>query len=408
MSGTIDVDVDARPRDQPAVRVDQGAGARIDQAGEARSARIESLRALAALSVLASHAFLYSYVSGTITHRYVNRVVLEGGFGGVDFFFVLSGYLLFWPFARSTFATREAVDVGRYALNRALRILPLYYVAVVVLLILQQHGGTFTQWWHFALFAENFSTSTLYTVDSPMWTLAVEVQFYVLLPLIALLVARLSRGSRTAAISILLVLSVASFVSRQVVFWHGHPPSSALQASLITLFSFFALGMVLALVRVSWLERSPRWLAGAAGNSDLWILCSLPLWALVSWRYSYEAAAGLASVLIIGACVLPLRRGAFVALTENRLLALIGLTSYSIYLLHSPILLAITNHSVTSTVFGGTVPTTAHFLKLLVAGAVLTCLISMVTYRVIEAPALRLRQRWARSAPPAMAAPASE
>jgi peptidoglycan/LPS O-acetylase OafA/YrhL len=404
VSGTLDVD--ARALDPVPASVDQGplTGARVDQAGEARSARIESLRALAALSVLASHAFLYSYVSPTITDPYVHRVVLEGGFGGVDFFFVLSGYLLFWPFARSAFATHEPVSVRRYALNRALRILPLYYVVVVVLLLVQQHGGTFTQWWHFGLFAENFSTSTLYSLDSPMWTLAVEVQFYVLLPVIALLVAGASRGSRAAAISILLVLSMASFVSRQLVFWHGHPANSALQSSLVTLFSFFALGMILALVRVSWLERAPRWLAGPAGRSDLWILCSVPLWALVSWRYSYEAAAGLASVLIVGACVLPLRRGVFVAVTENRLLALVGLTSYSIYLLHSPILLAITNHSVTSTVFGGAVPTTAHFLKLLAAGAAITCVVSALTYRAIEAPALRLRRRWARSAPPPVAA----
>jgi len=384
------------------------AGAVIAQAGEARSARIESLRALAALSVVMGHAFLYCYVSATITHKYLNRVLLEGGFGGVDFFFVLSGYLLFWPFARSSFATGETVSIRRYALNRALRILPLYYVVVIVLFVLQHHGGTAGQWWRFGVFAQNFSSSTLYSLDSPMWTLAVEVQFYVGLPFIAWGLARLSRGSRPAAIAILLAVSAASFAARQVVFWHGHPPNETLGASLPTLFSFFAVGMVLALVRVGWLQRPPHWLSGRAGSSNLWVLCSVPLWALVSWRYSWEPAAALASVLIIGACVLPLRRGVFVGLTENRLLSQLGLASYSIYLWHSPILLAITNHSVTSTVFGGAVPTTGHFAKLLVLGGGASCLFALLSYRVIEAPALRLRRRWARSAPPTVAAGAPD
>ena len=408
MSGSPEVD--ARPIDSRTARVDQGpaSGARIAQAGEARSARIESLRALAALSVLGAHAFLYSYVSATITDQYAHRVILEGGFGGVDLFFVLSGYLLYWPFARSSFATGEKVDLRRYALNRALRILPLYYVVVAVLLVLQHHGGTPGQWWRFGLFAENFSSSTLYTIDSPMWSLAVEVQFYVLLPFVALLIARLARGSRGAAIAILIVVAIASFVLRQVVFWHATPPNTVLQNSIPTLFSFFAVGMVLALLRVEWLEKPPRWLRGPAASSNAWILCSLALWALVSWRYSYEPAAALASALIVGACVLPLRRGVFVRVTENRALSRLGLASYSIYLWHVPILLAITNGSLTSSGFTGAVPTTAHFLKLLAAGAVVSCLFALGSYRVIEEPALRLRRRWARSSAPTVTVAASK
>lgn len=271
-----------------------------------------------------------------------------------------------------------------------------------MLLVLQHHGGTATQWWRFGLFSENFSTSTLYGIDGPMWSLAVEVQFYLLLPLVALLVGGLSRGSRRAAIGILFVVGAASFVLRQLVFWHGHPPNSALQSSIPTLFGFFAAGMVLALVRVGWLERPPRWLRGAAGRSDAWVLCSVPLWALVCWRYSYEAAAALASVLIIGACVLPLRRGVFVGLTERRALSTLGLASYSIYLWHVPIVLAIVNRSLTSAGFAGAVPTVPHFLKLLAASAVVSCAVALFSYRVIEAPALRLRRRWARSVPAAV------
>jgi len=403
-------DVEVAPNGSPPASADQGpgVGARIAQAGESRSARIESLRALASLCVVGAHAFLYSYVSATITHSYGHRVILEVGFGSLDVFFVLSGYLLFWPFARSSFATGEKVDLRHYALNRVVRILPLYYSVLIVMLVLQNHGGTPGEWWRFGLFVENFSSKTLYAIDSPMWSLAVEVQFYALLPFIALFVARLARGSRHAAIGILSIGAIASFVLRQVVYWHGHPPNTALQSSIPTLFSFFAAGMILALLRVGWMEKPPRWLRGVGGSSTAWFLCSLPLWAIVAWHFSYEPAAALAAALIVGACVLPLRRGPFVALTELRVLSRIGVATYSLYLWHVPILLAIDNRSVTSTAFSGAVPTTAHFLKLYVLGAVISVLVALVSYRVIEEPALRLRRRWSRSSAPSVGSPAAE
>src|SRR5437763_17025585 len=114
----------------------------ISQAGEIRSARIESVRALAALAVLESHAWGYAHgwygpaLVGTLPQR-----ILFGLGSGVLVFFALSGYLLFWPFAKRWFADGQAIDLRRYALNRALRILPLYYVAIVVVLLLQEHGG---------------------------------------------------------------------------------------------------------------------------------------------------------------------------------------------------------------------------------------------------------------------------
>src|SRR3954469_18446280 len=76
------------------------AGAGIVQAGEPRSRRIESLRALAALGVLVSHALL----AGGGYHHDISRTLSFGGSLGVYLFFALTGYLLFLPFARRAFA----------------------------------------------------------------------------------------------------------------------------------------------------------------------------------------------------------------------------------------------------------------------------------------------------------------
>ena len=75
----------------------RGTGRRGHAGRELRSARIESLRAIAALGVLVGHEFVVA--RGLRFDSYLDRVILGGGFG-VDLFFALTGYLLFWPFAR--------------------------------------------------------------------------------------------------------------------------------------------------------------------------------------------------------------------------------------------------------------------------------------------------------------------
>src|SRR5438128_1919926 len=108
-------------------------GERIGQAGERRLARVESVRALAALGVVVghlwatAHAFAAQPILGTLP-----RKLVFGLTSGVWVFFGLTGYLLFWPFVRRQFNRGGAIDVRRYARNRALRILPLYYFAVVL------------------------------------------------------------------------------------------------------------------------------------------------------------------------------------------------------------------------------------------------------------------------------------
>ena len=108
-------------------------GRTVSQAGEQRSARIESLRAIAALAVLAGHVILVSTPLTEVDDNVLYKVLFGGGFG-VFFFFGLTGYLIFWPFAQRYFGDGDTVDLGRYAVNRAVRILPLYYAVVITVL----------------------------------------------------------------------------------------------------------------------------------------------------------------------------------------------------------------------------------------------------------------------------------
>ncbi len=371
-------------------------GDAISQAGELRSARVESLRALAALGVLFGHVYGFAHGFGPVTtSSFWHRVLLGGGFG-VYLFFVLSGYLLYWPFAKRSFGGGEQISLSRYALNRALRILPLYYAVMVILLIVQERGGTLSEWWRWGLFAENFANSTFGKVDGVMWSLVVEVHFYVALPLLALLVTRLARGSLARAAIVIGAIGAAAFALRYATFLSvpAGRVDPILHDSLPSLFEFFALGMLLALLRVSWERRPPRLLDGALGHSDLWLAAAVPLWAIVFWRYHLEIVAGLASVLMLGACVLPLRAGRLISILEWRPLAVIGVASYSLYLWHYPIVLNIAHASWAP---HGTVALGAVTIPLSLAAALLS-------YNVIEAPFLRLRRRWASPAPAPVAA----
>src|SRR4051812_24044448 len=193
--------------------------ARIDQAGEERLARFESLRALAALGVLAGHAWGLHHAYGPSGDDTLPERLIYGGGYGVFVFFALSGYLLFRPLARAAFGAGERIDLAGYARNRALRILPLYVVVAGVLFVVEGGGGSPGEWLRFATFTQNFFSDTVLDLDAPMWSLIIEVQFYVLLPLAALGLAWVSRRRLGLAAAFLVVAGLAG----------GAPPAGAVK-----------------------------------------------------------------------------------------------------------------------------------------------------------------------------------
>jgi peptidoglycan/LPS O-acetylase OafA/YrhL len=282
-------------------RVREAGGGAVLQAGERRSGRIESLRAVAALAVLTSHGLL---AGGGYSDR-LSRTLAFGGSLGVFLFFALTGYLLFLPFARRFSGDGRPIDLGRYALNRAVRVLPLYYVVLVVFLLVNEQGGTATQWWRFATFSQSFFSDTVSTVDGPMWSLVVEIEFYALLPLLAWGVGRAARGSRGVAAATIVALGLAS----GVVWWLkvGSVGGSDLRwkYSLPATFFNFTPGMLLALLRLELNERRPAWLPSAG----MLLAAGALVWAAAADQLTYpQPLAAAAAFLVVGAVVLPVGR----------------------------------------------------------------------------------------------------
>jgi peptidoglycan/LPS O-acetylase OafA/YrhL len=351
---------------------------------------MESLRALAALAVIVGHVFGAAYLwRSSIYAGMLHRTILGGGFA-VYLFFALSGYLLYLPFARRDFGAGSSIRLGRYLGNRAVRILPLYYAVLIIILLTTQHGGTFDQWWRFAVFGESFSSHTVGTVDGPMWSLVVELHFYILLPVLAAGIRLVARRSYSRAALVLAVLALGSFALRVILVLHPAQHDLRWEYSLPTTFLFFVSGLSLALIRVRWDAGPPAWLAGVLRNGNTWLLASVPLWALTFWRYDLDVVAALASFLVVGSAALPLRRGRLVRSLDWRPLAVLGTASYSLYLWHWPI--------VNEVAGAGWSP--AGFLPLLVILVPICVAVALVSYAVIEEPFLRLRRSWSgRSRP---------
>lgn len=360
------------------------APADVAQAGEIRSARLESLRAVAALAVLEGHIFGSSVGYGKSAYdSWWHRTLFGGGFG-VYLFFALSGYLLYLPFARRDLAEGRPLSLGTYARNRALRILPLYYVVAITYLAVFQPG--LHTWARFLTFTENFSASTVAKVDGPMWSLVVELLFYALLPLLALGLARAANGSVAKAAGLLVLLGAVTAAYRwEAVIAIAHP-STLVQYNLPANFFFFVPGMLLALAKVRAERDGGFALPGVCGSSTTWVAASAACWGLVFWRYHLDLLAGAASFLLVGACVLPLRGSIAVTVLDWRPLAVLGTASYSLYLWHLPIIDALADKPL-----GG-------YVGHLTVGVVACVLVSLVSYRIIEAPFLRLRRRWGDTA----------
>jgi peptidoglycan/LPS O-acetylase OafA/YrhL len=372
------------PADGELCRVEHGQRG-ISQAGELRSARLESVRAVAALGVLEGHIFGVAHGFGAAAYAGFFRRMLLGGGLGVFLFFALSGYLIYLPFARRDFGTGPDINLRRYARNRAVRILPLYYAVLVVLFVVQERGGTFAQWWRFLLFGESFFRRTVGTVDGPLWSLVVELHFYLLLPAFAWALGRVASRSPARAATVLAGVGALCLVLRVLLVEGNAHPDQRLTYSLPGTLLFFIPGMALAVARATWERRPPRWLAGPGGSTDLWLGGAVVLWAVIFWQYNLAPLAAVASLAVVGACALPLRPGGvLIRLLDWRPLAVIGVASYSLYIWHLPIV----EHLAAGHLVAG-------FGPLFLLTFPLCCVVALISYRLIEAPFLRLRRPWA-------------
>jgi peptidoglycan/LPS O-acetylase OafA/YrhL len=342
---------------------------------------LDGLRGLAAAGIVLVHVWLYARVEeaqGSALGIGIYQIRL-----GIILFFALSGYLLFAPWVRAALTGMDGPSVRKYALRRAARILPLYYVVLVVsILTLVGTGSTKLpageHLWTYFVFAQNFSLDTVAKLNPPLWTLAVEVSFYVVLPLIGWVALRL--GTSRARLMALMALLAAAGVAYDIVAWQEAFRLSAISL-LPAYLPAFAAGMAVAVLTVG---RTPSARASrvmlVAGTAGLAACVVLPM---LGHDLRIQALRDLPSIpffaLILAGCL----GGRPTPILASRPLQRLGDLSYGIYLWHMPVILFLWAR--------GWWPSDSLLLGLL-ATVPATLVLSYASWLVIERPAIA----WAR------------
>ncbi|GGU35694.1 acyltransferase family protein [Streptomyces lavendofoliae] len=364
-------------------------------------APVDHLRAVAAVLVVLYHGcqLLSARIEGRrfvpatdwlYSENPAATLVFEGH-TGVALFMVLSGFIF------TVGAYGKPVRYGRFLTNRLLRVYPLYLVVAVLGLATQVAMPTFQD----LLRILTFATPTQ-PYGGVFWTLCVEMQFYLVFPLLCRLLAERGPGALLRLLAAVSVLRALVWLSSPA----PEPHTASLYLGLAGRIDQFLLGMLAAWVYVHHRDRlRARWLPPVALVLALGLLWSFnQVHGFVSdspLKLAWSGVEGAVWALVVAAYVAGAREGPGGWL--SRAAARLGEVSFSVYLTHFMVL-TVTGEYVIGAYgwFPGALPPVwAAFAVTLLVALPLTVAVSFGTYHAIELPFLRLRRPYLGPVPPA-------
>ena len=368
-----------------------GAGSRSP-----RLAGLDGIRGLAALFVVVNHVFLRAFPGYPVARAPFWAAWLIYGRFAVVVFIVLSGFSLALAPARHGWRLEA---ISHFARRRARRILPAYWAALifslaVAWLIVPQpgHGVPDAK----SVLVNGLLVQNIVGAHSPnaaFWSMAVEAQLYMAFPLLLLMVRRW--GAIAMVVTVTFVVSMVGVfgphISRLDTFVIHSPPDLA---------ALFALGILTAgIVSASAARRSWPW-------GWLALVAAAPLFATIVvqgsvWTLDHlfwvDLAVGPAIACLLAGLATG-RPARLLRLLDSRPIRRLGLSSYSLYLTHGPIVVVVYEEIVAGRVRQG-VPA---FLITLAVTVPLTIVVARVFASVFETPFLHSQgfSWFARRQPP--------
>ena len=393
--------------------------------GNERFPLFDGVRGLAALGIVLVHvAMAVKSNVGTFYGDYVIRLEVV-----LTFFFVTSGFVLYRPYVAGRLGVGRAPRLSSYARNRFLRIVPAYWLAMTALALTTGLGGFWTDHtWSYYLFVQEVDRGWAFGGILPTWSLTVEVSFYILLPLIAWLMVRGSRGRTRAQIlrNEALLIGTLLLVGFAYRTWleasHGYDPGSNLWAFLPAQIDSIAIGMGLAVLSAAYarserkpgvlrlVERRPGlcWLFAIAvfifaakGNGfsgDFGRPVSTGQWVLQHELYGLIAIGFVVPAVFFGDG----RSGLPRRVLGSRAAMWFGTISYGVFLYHDNVAYALKDSSFAR------IWDFAPMLGLAIATLLVSTACAAASYYLVERPLLRFkRTRTTAPSPPPPAEPAS-
>lgn len=382
---------------------------------------LDSMRAVAALAVLGTHA---AFWGGSYTDPIWGTALARLDVG-VAVFFVLSGFLLSRPWFDRHVRGDEPPSTGRYLWKRALRLVPVYVLTVVAALTLLpgNRNASVGEWFTTLLMGNTYVSDRLPDGLTQMWSLSTEVAFYLVLPGVMWLASSRRRGGPLSWNRLgMLVLGLTALNVAWTMELAGRFDSDVgmHRLWLPSYLTWFCVGLVLAACEVHIHHAVPDrfaavvrelgcspglcWTAAAA----LFVVASTPvagpadltpptLGAAMSKNLLYAAVAGL--VVLPG--VFAPTDGRFARTLANPIPRHVGHLSYGVFCVHLVLLELIADWRNVSLFEGRT-------WELFGLTLLASLLVAELLYRGVERPSQRLRNlRSPRSTSAAASAPSA-
>jgi peptidoglycan/LPS O-acetylase OafA/YrhL len=379
--------------------------------GAARVSALTGLRGLAASSVVLYHVWLYggpaasTFEVGPLHRLFTN---LDSG---VTFFFVLSGLLLYRSYARSLITGSGWPSSRNFAIARLLRIVPAYWLILIVTVALTQSrmfdhplrivaNALFLQYAIPSFLPYSLASSNGSIAIVPSWSLGVEAGFYLCLPFVAAAGRAFATRTDRRTVAVFLPPALLAIVGGASIALEHLLRGNVMrdwQLAFPIHGGFFAAGMAGTAIVLLWQQGRVRL---SASTKLALVLSALLLAALsvkihhrgwLTWvDYQWLIAISISAFLLL--ILIAPEHNRLQRFLGSRAFVFSGLASYSIFLVHDQMIRALRDQSLAS-------QSTYWFVAELCIVGIGTAIAAFASYQLVEKPSFALKRRLTRDKP---------